>query len=172
MAFQEIAKEVGPDLINAANRTASLIAFVLVCAPTRILSLPPFLTPSSPPPSPSPSHCCPIAFTLSLFPHSLPPSILPLSFLSRLFPSSTFIPQMHTHPQLEVKCFSQQEQMETLQDQLDSERDVAGRRTAELEKELGIQIDKVRSLEHEVTSDSHVTTLYSLLPVHCSFFLC
>ena len=86
--------------------------------------------------NPVPTHVADFISVLSPLPSSLPP--LP--------------PPPPPPPQLEVKCFNQQEQLDSLQDQLDSERDEAGRRVAELEKELGVQLDKVKKLETNVTN--------------------
>lgn len=45
--------------------------------------------------------------------------------------------------QLEAKCFSQQEQLDTLQDQMESEREEAEAKRANLQKELALRVDQV-----------------------------
>lgn len=47
-------------------------------------------------------------------------------------------------PQLELKCFSQQEQLDTLQEQLDLEKERAESKQLALEKELALRVDQVR----------------------------
>ena len=47
-------------------------------------------------------------------------------------------------PQLELKCFSQQEQLDSLQEQLDQEKERAESKQLTLEKELALRVDQVR----------------------------
>lgn len=47
-------------------------------------------------------------------------------------------------PQLELKCFSQQEQLDSLQEQLDQEKERAESKQLALEKELALRVDQVR----------------------------
>ena len=73
----------------------------------------------------------PYSFLFSFSLHSLPPS-----FLSPSPPSPAV-------PQLETKCFLQQEQLDLLQEQLSSEQERSHTAVSSLQKELALRVDQV-----------------------------
>lgn len=67
-----------------------------------------------------------------------PPSLL--SFLSLL---SSLSPPSLLSPQLETKCFMQQEQLDLLQEQLSTEQERSHTAVSNLQKELALRVDQV-----------------------------